>query len=290
MAVTRNLVGIVVTVAVAAAAVFIGWRLWDFYTQSPWTQDARVRANVVEVAPDVSGLIRTINVIDNQVVHKGDVLFVIDRERFKIAVEQAEAIVLMRKEALKLAQDDAERDAKLGLTGAVSAAVSERTSALAQEALAELQQAEANLATARINLTRTEVRAPVNGYVTNLTATVGNYATTGQGVLALVDSDSFYVYAYFMETKLPAIRTGAKARVRLMAGGAEIGGTVEGVSRAIADGSAANGLLANVNPAFDWIRLAQRIPVRIKIESVPPGVQLVAGLTCTVVVDQSRAP
>ncbi|MBS0521471.1 MAG: HlyD family secretion protein [Proteobacteria bacterium] len=285
----RRAGGIAVTLVVALAAVFAGWRLWEFYTRSPWTQDARVRANIVEVAPDVSGLIRAINVVDNQVVHKGDVLFVIDRERFKVAVEQAEAIVLMRREALKLAQDDAQRDAKLGLSGAVSAAVSERTSAQAQEALAELQQAEASLATARINLTRAEVRAPVNGYVTNLTASVGNYATTGQGVLALVDSDSFYVYAYFMETKLPAIQTGARARVRLMAGGAELAGSVEGVSRAIADAGAANGLLANVNPAFDWIRLAQRIPVRIKIMTVPPGVQLVAGLTCTVVVEQSPA-
>lgn len=290
MAVMRRAGGIALTLVVALAAVFAGWRLWEFYTRSPWTQDARVRANIVEVAPDVSGLIRTINVVDNQVVHKGDVLFVIDRERFKVAVEQAEAIVLMRKEALKLAEDDARRDAKLGLSGAVSAAVSERTSALAQEALAELQQAEASLATARINLTRAEVRAPVNGYVTNLTASVGNYATTGQGVLALVDSDSFYVYAYFMETKLPAIRTGARARVRLMAGGAELTGSVEGVSRAIADAGAANGLLANVNPAFDWIRLAQRIPVRIKIKTVPQGVQLVAGLTCTVVVEQPPAP
>jgi multidrug resistance efflux pump len=140
---------------------------------------------------------------------------------------------------------------------------------------------------AQLNLARAEVRAPVNGYVTNLTASVGDYATTGRGVLAVVDSDSFYVYAYFMETKLPAIRDGAAAEVRLMAGGVVIPGTVEGLSRAIADVTAAGGLLASGDPEFDWIRLAQRIPVRIRLGAVPPGVRLVSGLSATVVVTPS---
>jgi multidrug resistance efflux pump len=129
------------------------------------------------------------------------------------------------------------------------------------------------------------VRAPVNGYVTNLVASVGDYATAGRGVLALVDEDSFYVYAYFLETKLPAIRNGAPARVHLLAGGAEIDGTVAGISRAIADPNAVSGnLLANVNPSFDWIRLARRIPVRIRLDRVPEGVRLVSGLSATVTV------
>lgn len=276
-----------VTAVAVIAAVFVGWRLWDFYTLSPWTRDARVLANVVGIAPDVSGLISAINVVDNQTVRKGDVLFVIDQQRFKVAVEQATAVVAMKRQALTLASDTAKRDVSLqsDAGGVISVEAAETATVAAAEAAAELQEAEAELATANINLTRTEVRSSANGYVTNLTASVGDYATTGRGVMAVVDSDSFYVYAYFMETKLPQIRDGAAAEVRLMAGGAVIEGTVEGVSRAIADPSTRGGsLLADVDPEFDWIRLAQRIPVRIRLGTVPAGVRLISGLSCTVVV------
>ena len=243
-------------------------------------------AYVVEIAPDVSGLISAINVVDNQVVHKGDVLFVIDQERFKVAVDQAQAVVLKSEQALRLAEDDARRYATLRSPNfeAASAETIERYAIVAEEARAELQQAQAQLATAQINLARSEVRAPANGYVTNLTASVGDYATVGKGVLAVVDSDSFYVYGYFMETKLPAIHNGDAAEVRLMAGDVVLKGKVEGLSRAIADPTAAGGLLAAVNPEFEWIRLAQRIPVRIHLEDVPPSVRLVSGLSCTVVI------
>lgn len=286
---TRSYLRVGVTALVVVAAVFVGWRLWAYYTLSPWTRDARVRANVVELAPDVSGLISAFNVVDNQVVKKGDVLFVIDRQRFQVALRQAQAVVAMREQALRLAQDDAGRDANLRSedSPAISVQAAERSATSAAEALAELEEAQAALATAQIDLERTEVRAPVNGYVTNLTASVGDYATTGQPVLAIVDSDSFYVYAYFMETKLPAIRDGDAAEVRLMAGGVVIPGTVEGLSRAIAPATPADGLLATVDPEFDWIRLAQRIPVRIRLGEIPPGVRLISGLSCTVVVTPS---
>jgi RND family efflux transporter MFP subunit len=269
----------------------VGWRLWDYYTLSPWTRDARVLANVVELAPDVSGLISAINVTDNQKVQKGDVLFVIDQERFKVAVEEAEAVVAQRTQALRLAEDDSRRYASLRAPSidAVSAQTAERAAIAAEEARAALQESEAALAAAQIDLTRSEVRAPANGFVTNLTASVGDYATVGKGVLAVVDSDSFYVYGYFMETKLPAIHDGDDAEVKLMAGGVVLKGKVEGLSRAIADPDAAGGgLLASVDPEFEWIRLAQRIPVRIRLESVPPGVRLVSGLSCTVVVKPAK--
>ena len=288
MALRTDAIRYAVTALAVIAAVFVGWRLWDFYTLSPWTRDARVLANVVGIAPDVAGLISVINVVDNQTVHKGDVLFVIDQQRFKVAVEQATAVVEMKRQALTLAKDTAARDASLqsDAGGVISVEAAEKSAVAAAEAAAELQEAEAELATANINLTRTEVRSPANGYVTNLTASVGDYATTGHGVMAVVDSDSFYVYAYFMETKLPAIRDGAAAEVRLMAGGAVIEGTVEGVSRAIADPNTRGGsLLADVDPEFDWIRLAQRIPVRIRLGAVPEGVRLISGLSCTVVVE-----
>ena len=278
---------IFVSLVAVTAAVAVGWWLWDFYTLSPWTRDARVQSNIVEVAPDVSGLITAINVVDNQKVAKSDVLFVIDRQRFTLAVEQAQANVAQSQSTLKLARDDADRDAQVMAKdpSAISAETVETSRAKASEAAAALQFAQSEFATARLNLERSTVRSPVNGFVTNLTATVGNYATRGAGVLALVDSDSFYVYAYFMETKLPAIKIGSRAEVRLMAGGTVLLGTVQGLSRAIANPTdLRGGLLASVDPNFEWIRLAQRIPVRIALEKVPADVELVAGMSATVVV------
>ena len=278
---------IVVTLVVVIAAVLVGWRLWELYTLSPWTRDARVQGNVVEVAPDVSGLITRIDVLDNQKVARGDILFVIDRQRFSLAVEQAKANVDQSQWAAKLASDNADRDARVMKddSGAVSAEAAETSRARASEAAAALQLARSQLATAELDLERSTVRSPVNGFVTNLTATVGDYASRGKGMVALVDSDSFYVYAYFMETKLPAVRIGSEAEVRLMAGGTVLRGRVQGLSRAIANPTAAGGgLLASVDPNFEWIRLAQRIPVRIALESLPPNVELVAGMSATVVI------
>jgi multidrug resistance efflux pump len=290
----RQAVRIAVTLAAVAAAVAVVWQLWDYYTVSPWTRDGLVRANVVQIAPDVSGLISKLNAVDNQAVRRDDVLFVIDQQRFQVAVEQAEAVVEQKRQAQLLAQSVADRNATLRAqdNAAISDLMNQQSQVAAAIAAAELKEAQAQLATARINLARTEVRSPVNGYVTNLVAELGDYASTGQGVLAVVDSDSFYVDGYFMETKLPAIQVGDRARVTLMAGGAVIGGSVESISRGIADpqGGTGSELLAAVNPNFAWIRLAQRIPVRIKLDEVPPDVRLVSGLTCTVVVDPDSTP
>jgi RND family efflux transporter MFP subunit len=281
---------VLITVIAVLAASFLGWQVWAFYTLAPWTRDARVRANVIELAPDVTGPITAINVTDNQFVHKGDVLFVINQQRFEAALDQASAVVAMQTQTWRLARDNADRDATLRQSGSlsISAQTAQTSAAVAMEAQANLRSAEANLATAQINLARTEIHSPVNGYITNLTAAVGDYGTAGQGVLAIVDSDSFYVYGYFMETKLPAIHEGDGAEVRLVAGGAVLTGVVEGLSRAIADPNAGGGLLATVNPVFDWIRLAQRIPVRIRLQSVPADVRLVAGLSCTVVIKPGK--
>jgi RND family efflux transporter MFP subunit len=282
-----------VTLIAVIAAVLVGWWLWNFYTLSPWTRDARVLSNIVEVAPDVSGLITEINVVDNQKVARGDILFVIDRQRFTLAAEEAQAKVAQSQSARDFAQDNAERDAQVmkNDSNAISAVAAETSRTKASEAAAALQLAQSQLATAKLNLERSSVRSPVNGFVTNLTTTIGDYATRGTGVLALVDSDSFYIYAYFMETKLPAIRIGSEAEVKLMAGGAILRGKVQGLSRAIANPTTVSGgLLASVDPNFEWIRLAQRIPVRISLESVPAEVELVAGMSATVVVRPPPSP
>ncbi|UOK71949.1 efflux RND transporter periplasmic adaptor subunit [Ancylobacter polymorphus] len=277
-----------VTLLATAAAVFVGWRLWLYYTVAPWTRDARVLAQVVAIAPDVSGLVDSVNVRDNQFVRKGEILFVIDQQRFTAALRQAQADVELKQQALRYAGDTARRDANLERADAdaISAQTVELTAATAAEAQAELDAAEAALTMAQINLERSRVRAPTDGYITNFNVDAGDYARVGEAILALVDSHSFYVYAYFMETKLPSIRDGDPARVELMAGGVVIDGEVEGLSRAIANPG--QGLLAQVDPNFDWIRLAQRIPVRIKLGPVPPEVRLVAGLTATVVVQPRK--
>ncbi|WP_421698745.1 efflux RND transporter periplasmic adaptor subunit [Ancylobacter sp.] len=277
-----------VTLLATVAAVFVGWRLWLYYTVAPWTRDARVLAQVVAIAPDVSGLVDSVNVRDNQFVQKGDILFVIDQQRFTAALRQAQADVELKQHALRYAGDTARRDARLEQADAdaISEQTVELTASNAAEAQAELDAAQAALATAQINLERSRVRAPTDGYITNFNVDAGDYARVGEAILALVDSHSFYVYAYFMETKLPSIRDGDPAKVELMAGGVVIDGEVEGLSRAIANPG--QGLLAQVDPNFDWIRLAQRIPVRIKLGPLPPEVRLVAGLTATVVVQPKK--
>ena len=285
MALVRQTIRVSVTLAVVAIAAVIGWKLWDVYMYEPWTRDARVRATILNLAPDVSGLISSLNVVDNQSVKKGDVLFVIERDRFQAALAQAQALVENKRANLRLANDNARRDAELARvdSSAITQVQIETSQATAAVAAAELNQAEAALTTANINLRRTEVRSPVNGYVANMTASVGDYATTGTPVLVIVDSDSFYVDAYFMETKLPAVHDGARAQVELMAGDVVIEGRVEGVSRGIAEAGVDKvGLLADINPNFTWVRLAQRVPVRIALGKIPPNVRLIAGLTATV--------
>ena len=285
MALVRQAIRVSVTLAVVAIAAVISWKLWDVYMYEPWTRDARVRATILNLAPDVSGLISSLNVVDNQNVKKGDVLFVIERDRFQAALEQAQALVENKRANLRLANDNARRAEELARvdSSAITQVQIETSQATAAVAAAEVGQAEAALTTANINLQRTQVRSPVNGFVTNLTASVGDYATTGTSVLAIIDSDSFYVYAYFMETKLPAVRDGDLAQVQLMAGDVVLEGRVQGVSRGIAEtGVDAVGLLANINPNFTWVRLAQRVPVRIALGKIPPDVRLIAGLTATV--------
>lgn len=282
----HNAVRVAVTLAVVGVAAFCGWQFWNYYLLSPWTRDARVLADVLRVAPDVSGLISTIHVRDNQTVEKGDLLFEIDPERFEAALNLARADVTMKTAAMTLAQENARRFQTLQREDSpgFSIEAGESMQTRAAEAEAALRVAQAELTIAEINMRRSRVHAAVSGYVTNLTAVAGDYATAGEGVLAIVDSSSFYVYGYFMETKVPQIREGAPAKVELMAGRVVLDGVVEGMARAIANPDDATGLLARVDPQFSWIRLAQRLPVRVKLEALPPGVRLSSGMSATVVI------
>ncbi|MFA5956540.1 efflux RND transporter periplasmic adaptor subunit [Hyphomicrobium sp.] len=274
-----------VTLALAVVAIYAGWRLWAHYELEPWTRDGRVRADIVEIAPDVSGLVTDVPAHDNQIVHKGDVLFRIDRDRFNLALKQAEANLEGRVAVLDAAQKDLVRYKNMTAI-AVSEQKVEQVTATAAQAAADLHRAEADRDVAKLNLERSEVRASVNGPITNFDLRPGNYVTAGKGVAALIDQDSLRVEGYFEETKLPLIRVGDKAVVHLMGEDRPLLGHVESVAGGIEDRdrSAGANLLADVNPTFSWVRLAQRIPVRIALDHVPDGVRLVAGRTSTVVI------
>lgn len=286
----RNLAPLLVRVAITGVVVgiagVIGWQLWVYYMEDPWTRDGRVRADVVQVAPDVAGIVTEVAVRDNQTVAEGEVLFRIDHDRYRLALAQADAAVANRAAARDQADRDAERYRRLDVT-AISQAQREQAQSVAQQATAALQQAQADRDLAQLNLDRTEIRAPVNGIVTNLQLQVGDYVAAGHPVVAVVDTDSFHVDGYFEETKLDRIRIGDPVTIYLIGAAAPLRGHVEGIASAIVDRerSSSAELLANVNPTFAWVRLAQRIPVRIAIDEIPPGLQLISGRTATVVVE-----
>lgn len=275
-----------VTLATVAAAFVVGLALWDYYMDAPWTRDGRVRADVVEIAPDVSGLVVEVLVEDNRDVKRGDVLFRIDPARFTLALRQAEAVVEGRKANAEQAAADYQRYSKLS-----DAAVSQQKVELARAAnlaaQAAYDQAVADRDLAKLNLARSEVRASVNGRITNMELRPGHYVNTGRGVMALVDRDTLRVEGYFEETKLPRIHVGDRARIRLMGEDAVLTGHVESIAGGIEDRERRAGanLLANVNPTFAWVRLAQRIPVRIRLDAEADRRQLVSGRTATVAVE-----
>ncbi|HEM7500677.1 TPA: biotin/lipoyl-binding protein [Klebsiella aerogenes] len=240
------------TLIIAACAIIAAWLVWNYYTQSPWTRDGKIRAEQVGITPQVSGSILQLNVKDNQLVNAGDVLFRIDDTPYRIAVLNAQA---------QLAKAKAE----------LAKAKAEQTKA-------------ASDVTRRRSLSQTVVKAPVDGWITNLSTRVGDYASVGHPVFALVDSHSFYVLGYFEETKLRHIREGDSAQVVLYSSKQTLQGHVSSIGRAIVDQSVEGGsaLVANIKPNIPWVRLAQRVPVRIEFDKLPADVTLVSGTTCTV--------
>ncbi|MBJ9978498.1 HlyD family secretion protein [Pseudomonas sp. S75] len=286
----RAAVRTLVTLCVVALAVFAGYRLWQYYMLTPWTRDARVRADVVVIAPDVSGWVRALNVRDNQHVEAGDLLMSIDRERFQAAFDQASAVAETRAQQVRLREREAARRVALGAE-AISAELRENAQINAAIARGELHEAQAQLQVARINLARSQVRAPRSGHITNLRLAQGNYVNAGQSVMALVDDATFYVQAYFEETKLPRIKVGDSVKVWLMGAGEPMHGHVQSISRGITDSNSTpdGQLLPEVEPTFNWVRLAQRIPVRIALDALPEGVTLSAGMTASVQVREDES-
>ncbi|ERI51632.1 secretion protein HylD [Pseudomonas sp. EGD-AK9] len=275
------------TLSLVAAALLAGAWLWQHYLYSPWTRDARVRAEVVTLAPDLAGWVTQLKVRDNQRVAAGELLLSLDRERYQVALEQAQAVAETRRQQLLLREHEASRRVRLG-PQAISAELRDNAQISAEIARGEYRQAQVAVKSAELDLARSEVRAPRAGQVTNLRLAEGNYVKAGEPVLALVDEASFYIQAYFEETKLPRIRIGAPVDIWLMGGDQPLRGEVESISRGITDRNASpdGQLLADVEPTFNWVRLAQRIPVRIKLDELPEGLLLSAGMTASVRVAQ----
>jgi multidrug resistance efflux pump len=277
------------TLVIVAVALIAGRWLWAYYEEAPWTRDGRVRADVVTIAPDVSGLVTEVAVRDNQTVKRGDVLFRIDPDRFELALAQTDAAMASRKAQMDEAAREANRYERLNEI-AVSKEVQEQRQTNADATAAAFRQAVADRAVAELNLRRAVVTSPVDGTVTNVQLEPGDYVSTGKAVMALVDSATLRIEGYFEETKLPKIHKGDPVQVRLMGESRPLIGHVESIATGIADRERTDSpdLLANINPTFNWVRLAQRVPVRVKPDVVPPGVELVVGRTATVTVESGN--
>jgi multidrug resistance efflux pump len=284
-------VPLLITLATAVFAVVLGWTMWDAYMGAPWTRDGTVRSYVVTMAPEVAGRIVELSAIDNQFVHKGDLLLVIDPTNYKIALRLADAAVDQTQATAQNAQREAERRRKLDDLS-VSVEQKQIFDANAVAAQAQYQQAVANRDQAKVNLERTQIRSPVNGWVTNLLAQLGDYATVARNEISITDADSFWVDAYFEETQLASMHEGDPAEIKLMSYRQIVRGRVGSIARGINVSNAQPDQqgLATVNPIFTWVRLAQRVPVHIEIDQVPDGVRLVAGMTATVQVDARPGP
>ena len=282
---------VVLTLLVVAFACVVVWRMTMYYMFAPWTRDGHIRADVVQISPDVSGLIKQVDVRDNQPVTRDQVLFIIDQERYKLALRQAQATVADRKETLAQAQRENRRNRGLG--NLVAREQLEESQSREMRAQAALTEAEVAVDSAQLNLDRTVVRSPVDGYVNDRAPRVNEFVTAGRPVLSIVDSSSFHIDGYFEETKLDGIHVGQRVDIRVVGDDARLRGHVESIVAGIEDRDRTSGqnLLPNVNPAFSWVRLAQRIPVRIVFDDVPEDFRMIAGRTATVsiIADSAKA-
>jgi len=287
--ITRKLLRHAITLLLVIAAIMLGRMLWVRYMDSPWTRDGRVRADIVNIAPDVAGLVTEVAARDNQFVHRGDLLFRIDADHYNHALTQAQSLVEQRRAMLEMKRGQAKRRASLD-DQVISRENREDTDLTAVSAKAEYEAALAQRDQAKLNIERTVVRSPVDGWVSNLQVRPGDFAQVGAAKLAIIDQHSFWVYGYFEEHKLPLMKVGDPAEIRLLGSDILLQGHVESIARGITDRDNPTDvrLLANVNPSFNWVRLAQRVPVRIALHDMPKDLILVAGMTCSVIVHPQR--
>lgn len=280
---------VVLTLLVVSFAAVIVWRMVMYYMFAPWTRDGHIRADVIQIAPDVSGLIHQVEVRDNQVVTRGQVLFRIDPERFGLALRQAQATVAERKETYEQARRETRRNQQLG--NLVAREQLEESQSREARALSALAEAQVAVDSAQLNLDRSVIRSPVNGYLNDRAPRTQEFVSAGRPVLSVVDGESFHIDGYFEETKLAGIHVGQSVDIRVIGDDARLRGHVQSIAAGIEDRDRSSGsnLLPNVNPAFSWVRLAQRIPVRIDFDEVPEDFRMIAGRTATVSIIEDSA-
>ena len=280
---------VVLTLLVVAFAAVLVWQMVVYYLFAPWTRDGHIRADVIQIAPDVSGLIQKVEVRDNQMIKRGDVLFTIDQDRFGLALRQARATLAERQETLAQAARETRRNRKLG--NLVAAEQLEESQSREARARSAVNAAQVAVDTAQLNLDRSVIRSPVDGYLNDRAPRAHEFVTAGRAVLSVVDSASYHVDGYFEETKLGAIHVGDAVDIRVMGDDTRLRGHVQSMAAGIEDRDRSSGsnLLPNVNPAFSWVRLAQRIPVRIAFDDVPVDFRMIAGRTATVSIIEEPA-
>ncbi|HDS1153440.1 TPA: HlyD family secretion protein [Pluralibacter gergoviae] len=283
MSITLNkTMGLIITLLSVSLASILVVMFWHAYVIAPWTRDGRVSVHVIRIAPEVSGTVTSVAVEDNQFVRKGDVLYRLDAERFQLAIAQATAQVTACRETLQQKKEEATR--RHGLEDIVPAESVRRAGRDVAIALAKQQLSQTTLDIAKLNLQRSVLYAPVDGFVNHLRLRKGDYATEGEPNITIVDKASFWITGYFEETKLRRIHQGDTAQIRLMGSREILRGHVVSIGRGIADDNDTkndDGLPA-VNPTFSWVRLAQRIPVHIAIDTLPNDVVLSAGMTASI--------
>ncbi|WP_455426681.1 p-hydroxybenzoic acid efflux pump subunit AaeA [Dryocola sp. LX212] len=281
---TRKITRTAITLILVLLAFIAIFRAWVFYTESPWTRDARFTADVVAIAPDVSGLITAVPVHDNQLVKKDQVLFTIDQPRYQKALEEAEADVAYYKALASEKRREAGRRNQLG-TQAMSREEIDQSNNLLQTVLHQLAKSEATRDLAQLDLQRTVIRAPADGWVTNLNVHGGEFITRGSTAVALVKQHTFYILAYMEETKLEGIRPGYRVQITPLGSNRVLRGTVDSISAGVTNASSTSDSkgLATVDSNLEWVRLAQRVPVRIRLDQ-QRGNLFPAGTTATVVV------
>ena len=281
----------IATLIAFGAAIGLAWMAWNYYVYTPWTRDGRVRVYTVQLAPEVSGTVVSLPIKDTQFVHKGDVLFQIDPRDYQNKLKEATGRVAQTQAQADYLGAEATRRSQLSDL-AVSAEQRQNAIGIAQAATAAVQEAAGALDQARLDLERTTVRSPVNGWISDLILQQGGFAMVGQPAVTLVNADSFYVVGYFEETQLPRIRFGDSAQMVLMGyPDRPAWGHVAGFGHGISVADAAPGVqgLPSVNPVFTWVRLAQRIPIRVELDDVPCPIMLSAGMTATVSIQDGQA-
>jgi multidrug resistance efflux pump len=284
--VKARLLNYLITLLIVGLAIWAAAFVYDRYIQTPWTRDGQVRANIVGIAPRVSGPIIHVAVRDNQQLQKGDLLFEIDPADFQAQVDIAAGQVQNGEANLKQEEQNLQRQTELYRTHVNTAQDFQNAQDTFAAAQAQLASAKANLQLARLNVSYTKVFAPVSGYVTNMNTSEGTYVTAGKQLMAVVDTGSFWIAGYFKETQLPHIQVGQKALITMM--GYE-NRPFQGVVRSfgwgiyVQDGSGGDStdLLPSVNQTIDWVRLPQRFPVRLHVLGASP-VALRIGQTVSV--------